>query len=211
MTVFDPNADPVAALIALLETQAHLLSDGIDDPDLARADDSSSNPMTEEEPEVYAIALDESERTPEALEARDRILSNLGALVDDIPLSTDQVERAFGAIIAATPWEDIDSELVIARGSHSLQTRDLTIPELTEYGYHPEVEVEIDLDQQQELATLTLLLEPDDEARQQPLVLAVSTPDGFSQHAVVSEFGVAVLADIPIDRLRELDLRCLPD
>ncbi|UNN05215.1 hypothetical protein [Rhodococcus opacus] len=170
----------------------------------------------DEEIEFYAIELDESSRTPEALAARDRILAKLGLPPiqpdDEGPLTREFVDTTFSALISVNLWEDIDAELVVARrGGTSLPPRDITVPELADLGYRPEVEVEIDFDPTEESATLTFLLdriEPEQDVSPPPrLRIVLETPNDFRTHALVSEYGVAVLTGVPRDQLQHLNLR----
>lgn len=219
-----PDPDPVDALIALLEDQIQRVDDqlkvtdeSIDEPKFLL--EPASLPLTEmadDDIEFYAIDLDESERTPNALAARDRILENLGLslvrTVDESSLSQEAADRTFSALISANLWEDIDTELVVARrGGTSLPSRDLTVPELIELGYRPEVEVIVDFAPADESATLTFLLDPlalRYDASPPPRVrLVVETLNGFQTHALVSQDGIAILTGVPRDQLGHLELR----
>lgn len=205
MTTFDSQPDPVEMLLAVLD-------------DLAHGADQRPDPLVEPsdgEINIYDIDLDETASTPDALAARDRILANLGLPTpplfqeDQDGNTQESVDVTFCAIIAANLWNEADTGLVVARrGGYSLPTRDLTVPDLAGLGYRPEVEVEIDLEPNGESATLTFLLESDQEfAPSQRVRLVLETESGFQTRASVSTMGVAVLRGIPRHELQNLQLR----
>ena len=226
MTEFAPDVPPVDALILLIEERARELAERRGDaqpPDAvsARGDglfaaDSRSNGTAEDEIEDYIIEVEESERTAEALAARDRVLARLGLDGGRDPgssaveLSQDHFDRAFTTMVDAEMW-DVDSALVVARrGGVSLPTRDLEVPELASFGFSPDVELEADLYPTDGVATVTLLLEMVDglDAASQPKVRVIlEAPQGFRASATLSSEGVAVLRDVPLDSLRDIQLR----
>lgn len=211
MSNFEPTVDPVEALIALLKSGTSSGEDEVAAAPPVTPKTLAPEGEINEEIEFYPIELDEAEQTPDALAARDRILEGIGLLPGLLPdpsiaereLTSEYVDSVFSTLVAADLWED--DELVISRrAGYALPPRDLVVPGLVKWGYHPEVEVQIDLDAE-ETATLTFLLDTEDDAVSPTKVrVLIETPAGDTVSTVVSELGVAVLTGIPREQLQHL-------